>query len=262
MNTITKPIAVLLDVDKPLQCQQLAEQLRLSLVSEEQRENYSYLLVFTAHGLAIVQTGAKAAGPVFVDFSSGTTDHRRKQGGGELIVKAVAGSKSQLPVVLDTTAGLGRDSFVLASRGYSVTLCERSAVIAAVLADGLQRGLDSSDSELRAIVQRMQLKRMDALAYMRTEAQLSPPDVVVIDPMFPHSKKSALVKKDMQAFQQLVGADEDSDQLLMQALLIAKHRVVVKRPKKAEFLAARKPNFSVAGKAIRFDIYSLKAFAK
>jgi 16S rRNA (guanine1516-N2)-methyltransferase len=80
--------------------------------------------------------------------------------------------------------------------------------------------------------------------------------------MFPASKKSALVKKEMRAFHQLVGADVDSEELLALAIATAKHRVVVKRPKKAEVLAGRKPNFAVEGKAIRFDIYSHKAFDK
>ena len=76
------------------------------------------------------------------------------------------------------------------------------------------------------------------------------------------SKKSALVKKDMRAFHQVGGQDADSDELLAQALQCARYRVVVKRPRKAEFLAAKKPSFQLAGKAVRFDIYTLKAFPK
>ena len=37
-----------------------------------------------------------------------------------------------------------------------------------------------------------------------------PPDVVYLDPMYPHKTKSALVKKEMRVFQSLVGADEDA----------------------------------------------------
>ena len=40
------------------------------------------------------------------------------------------------------------------------------------------------------------------------------PDVVYLDPMFPHREKSALVKKEMRVFQELVGADNDADDLL------------------------------------------------
>lgn len=60
---------------------------------------------------------------------------------------------------------------------------------------------------------------------------LSPaPDVVYLDPMYPHRQKSALVKKEMRVFQSLVGNDDDADSLLIPAMTIAKRRVVVKRP--------------------------------
>ena len=39
------------------------------------------------------------------------------------------------------------------------------------------------------------------------------PDVVYLDPMFPHRQKSALVKKDARVFQSLV-VDLDADALL------------------------------------------------
>ncbi|MCP3908533.1 MAG: class I SAM-dependent methyltransferase [Oceanicoccus sp.] len=241
---------------------QLADQLQLPLVDKTTAEHFPYVLRYTEKGLAIAQTGRKAAGPVVVDFAGGGSAHRRQQGGGELIVKAVAGDKKNRPSVLDATAGLGRDSFVLASWGYPVTLCERSPIVAAVLNDGLERARYSDDSELLAIMARMKLETMDAITYMQTLTEATAPDAIVIDPMFPASKKSALVKKEMQAFHHVVGADPDSASLLDQALVTARHRVIVKRPKKAEYLAGIKPNFSVEGKAIRFDIYSLRAYGK
>ena len=262
MNDSTPAIAVLLADPPQACCRQLADHLHLPLVSTAEANAYPYVLTYTEQGLALQQTGAKAAGPVLVNFDAGSSSHRRKFGGGELIVKAVGGNKNQLPSVLDATAGLGRDSFVLACANYSLQLCERSPIVAALLADGLQRAQQSSDIELQQIASRMQLHHQDALAYLCNEEHGNPPDVIVIDPMFPESKKTALVKKDMRAFHTVVGADSDSDQLLCAALQLAKNRVVVKRPKKAEWLAGKKPNFSLAGKAIRFDIYSLKAFDK
>ena len=241
------------------ECQQLAE--RLSVPVADDNSHIPFLLVYDEQGLSIQQNGPKAAGPVRIDFSAGASEHRRKQGGGELIVKAVGGNKQDRPTVLDVTAGLGRDSFVLASRGFTVTMCERSPLIAALLQDGLKRAAATGDSDLPHIVRRMQLFNQNAVDYMAA-MEKDAVDVVVIDPMFPPSKKSALVKKEMQVFHQLVGADRDSDILLELALSVARHRVVVKRPKKAEYLAGKKPNFSVEGKAIRFDVYSLKAFSK
>ena len=106
------------------------------------------------------------------------------------------------------------------------------------------------------------------LVPIKTIAELDPEtgkfDVVYLDPMFPHKNKSALVKKEMRVFQSLVGADLDADQLLATALKLA-HRVVVKRPDYAGYLAECKPHFSQTTKNHRFDIYinhELAAFAQ
>jgi 16S rRNA (guanine1516-N2)-methyltransferase len=85
------------------------------------------------------------------------------------------------------------------------------------------------------------------------------PQVVYLDPMFPHTEKAAQVKKEMQFFRELVGKDTDADSLLDQALSVASHRVVVKRPRKAPPLAGREPGLTLAGKANRFDIYPMKS---
>jgi 16S rRNA (guanine1516-N2)-methyltransferase len=266
------------------QSEALAQRLRLPLLQAgtDELSLPPYILTYTDNGLALQQTGKKADGPVVIDFVSGTSAYRRSRGGGELIVKAAAGDKKKRPTVLDVTAGLGRDSFVLATWGYQVTALERSPIIASLLEDGLQRArvavdnnissefglnanhdLDAEErNELQAVFDRLQLIQTDALDYLSGPVHESPPDVIVIDPMFPPSKKTALVKKDMRAFHHVVGADSDSAQLLDAALAVAVHRVIVKRPKKAAFLAEKKPNFSVEGKAIRFDIYTIKSFAK
>jgi 16S rRNA (guanine1516-N2)-methyltransferase len=236
--------------------------LNLPSVASSEDINFDYLLKHTEKGWQLQQTGKRAPGPVNVDFASAAASYRRNKGGGELIVKAVAGNKQQLPSILDTTAGLGGDSFVLASRGYPVMLMERSLIVALLLSDGLSRGLESEDEVLRAIIGRMCFRHGDSLDYLRQLKDLDCPDVIYIDPMFPASKKSALVKKEMQAFQQLVGADQDSHALLTLALEKANHRVVVKRPLKAECLGGMEPAFSIKGKAVRFDIYSLKSFSK
>jgi 16S rRNA (guanine1516-N2)-methyltransferase len=79
--------------------------------------------------------------------------------------------------------------------------------------------------------------------------------------MFPPSDKSALVKKEMRLFQQLFhraesnGAIEDYSTLLATARSRARVRVVVKRPRKAPALADQAPDYSLEGKAVRFDIY-------
>ena len=81
------------------------------------------------------------------------------------------------------------------------------------------------------------------------------PEVIYLDPMFPHKEKSALVKKDMQILQDIAEQDTDADALLHLALTIATNRVVVKRPSTAAFLADIKPQPSIKTKKHRFDIY-------
>jgi len=80
-------------------------------------------------------------------------------------------------------------------------------------------------------------------------------DVVYLDPMFPPRDKSALVKKEMRAFHDVVGSDDDADALLAPALKLAQKRVVVKRPGYAGFLAGVAPTMAVTGKNNRFDVY-------
>ncbi|MCE1914803.1 class I SAM-dependent methyltransferase, partial [Enterobacter hormaechei] len=152
----------------------------------------------------------------------------------EAVAKAIGIKKDYLPTIVDATAGLGRDAFVLASLGCHVRMLERHPVVAALLDDGLQRGYQ--DEEIGGwLQQRMTLLHASSITAL---ADITPqPDVVYLDPMYPHKQKSALVKKEMRVFQSLVGADEDADSLLSPARVLAKRRVVVKRPDYAEPLA-------------------------
>ena len=218
------------------------------------------VLWYSPKGLALQQTGKGAPGPVIVDFVGGAVGHRRKYGGGksQSIVKAVgvADTPRQLHI-LDATAGLGRDAYVLATLGCWVTMIERSPVVRALLADGLARA--AGDGEAGEIVARMTLVPGHAPELMRQfVGENNHFDVVYLDPMFPHRDKAAAVKKEMVLFQSLLGPDGDADDLLTPALKLAQHRVVVKRPKKASDLAGRVPGYRLEGKSGRFDIYPLK----
>jgi 16S rRNA (guanine1516-N2)-methyltransferase len=261
-NDSRQLIAVLCDDNPASGCSALANALEIPLISQEALtgDDYSFTLQYLDGSLALQAMDKPAPGPVIVDFVSGAANYRRNKGGGELIVKAIGGSQSNRPSVFDATAGLGRDSFVLASAGCKVTLFERSPIVAALLRDGLERLTASENEDSRQIAADIQFNSMDSISYLSTVEQGERPDVVYIDPMFPPSKKSALVKKEMRAFHQLVGADQDSSELLGAALEAAIHRVVVKRPLKADYIAEKKPNYSLSGKTIRFDIYALKAF--
>ena len=214
-----------------------------------------FTLVIRNHQLELQKTDEPKLGAIAVNFVSGTMAHRRQFGGGrgEAIAKAVGVKGNYLPTVIDATAGLGRDAFVLASIGCQVTMFERHPVVAALLADGLDRAYQ--DPTIGQLLQK-QLRLIYNSSLHGLSLYQDKPDVVYLDPMFPHRQKSALVKKEMRIFQQLVGSDLDAEELLEPARRLAKKRVVVKRPDYAPFLANQKPTAEIKTKNHRFDIYT------
>ena len=241
----------------------LAESLGLPCIQLDNLSDvpYEYVLLLNENGLAIQPCGKKTSGPISVDFVGGAVGHRRQFGGGkgQMIAKACGVGKGLRPRIADVTAGLGRDAFVLASLGCHVEMVERSIVIFSLLEDGMQRAKQHAD--LQSIIERMHVQHAQALDWLTAAAgrpEEQRPEIVYLDPMFPHRDKSALVKKEMLVFRDLVGADEDADLLLEAALGAAECRVVVKRPRKAPYLMNRSPSYQLDGKSSRFDIYVLK----
>ena len=239
----------------------LAQRLGLSLLPHAVPDPRRYdsapvLLVFGFDGLYLQRTGKKAPGPVMVDWASGKNAHRRRQGGAELVVKAVGSARASRPLaVVDATAGLGEDSLVLAGHGCQVTMLERSGVMAELLADGMRRA--ENDPDLAPVLERMRLLGENAVNWLRDHPESV--DVVYLDPMFPERRQSAEVRKEMRLCRDLVGDDADAGDLLEAALAAALHRVVVKRPRKAGVLPGPQPASSVVGRSSRFDIYSRRA---
>lgn len=192
-----------------------------------------------------------------IDFSHGELRHRVLYGGNRnsVLARAIgAHNRRNAPRVLDATAGLGRDSFILASLGCRVTMLERSPVLHALLDDALRRGRE--DIEILDAVSGMSLVRCDAKEYLLTAITAQNNfDVIYLDPMFPHEKRTALVKKEMRICRELVGDDTDADELLPIALKTPIKRVVVKRMRTAPYMAGIKPNQQILGKTNRFDLY-------
>lgn len=224
---------------------------RWQLLSDEQA---LMALVLTPERLELRKRDEPKLGAIYVDFIAGPMAHRRRFGGGrgEAVAKAVGIKGSYLPSVVDATAGLGRDAFVLASLGCHVRLLERNPVVAALLDNGLQRGYQDAEIGIW-LRERMTLLHASSLTAL---ADLDPrPEVVYLDPMYPHKQKSALVKKEMRVFQSLVGSDDDADGLLEPARRLATKRIVVKRPDYAPPLAGVQPHATTPTKNHRFDIY-------
>lgn len=190
---------------------------------------------------------------IAVDFASPQVKHRTQQGGKEFLLKAIGVKKTYQPTVIDATAGLARDAFILASQGCSITLLERSHELCELMRDGFTRGMQ--DAGLAKTIKLMTLIETDSLHYLQHLNACDYPDVIYLDPMFPERKKSALVKKDMQLLQALLKHESSGDELLKIALNCAKKRVVVKRPRLAPYLLDKKPDIQFTAKSCRFDVY-------
>ena len=219
--------------------------------------------IFTVgpEGLSLLAFVKGAAVLIAANFHGATTTYRRLKGGGkgQMIARAVGLRAGVSPSVLDATAGLGGDAFVLASLGCRVAMIERVPVVRALLADGIfqaQRHANAEDAALGAILSHMDLVAADSIGYLNQLSEQARPDVIYLDPMFPMRTKSSLVKKEMRVFHSLVGADPDADQLLPLALDTARYRVVVKRPKGAACLNALEPSHVHSGKSNRYDVYT------
>ncbi|MCF6345272.1 MAG: class I SAM-dependent methyltransferase [Thiomicrorhabdus sp.] len=219
--------------------------------------------------LALFQTNS---GAVFIDFVTGKKAHRRHYGGGknQPLVRAMGKIENRLPYVVDATAGMGGDSFVLASLGCHVLMLERSMAVSALLKDALLRGeaflkTENSDSELHDIFARLQVIHTDSTHFLhhQTINHAHPIEVVYMDPMYPEKKKKAATKKEMKVLQTLVGPDQDSQHLLQAALQAARYRVVVKRPKNAPIIQLDNPKLvpttQIFSPNTRYDIYVIKA---
>lgn len=230
----------------------LAKHLRL-LIKKILPKTSCLILYYDKSGLCLQQLGKHAPKKsIKVDFAVKKITYRLKLNKKtENLAKAI-GIKTK-PHVLDATAGLGRDAFILAALGCKVTMLEKSPVIAALLQDGLMRA--ARDPALTEIVSRMQLVQTDNIKYMKKLK--TRPDVVYLDPMFGPRKKSALVKKEMRILAALLEDEPplDEKKLLEAARTCAKKRVVVKRPRLAKPLDNQTPNFSISGRVCRFDTY-------
>jgi 16S rRNA (guanine1516-N2)-methyltransferase len=235
-----------------LQAKALAEQLHLSFADDVNSADYSLLL--TPDSICLQKNGSKSL-PLKIDFLAGKTAYRREHTSlkREALARAMGLKNNTTPKIVDATAGLGRDSFILAGLGFDVMMLERSPIIQTLLSDGIQRALN--DPIVGSIARHLQLISTDAIHWLKTLPKTERPDIIYLDPMFPSRTKSALAKKDMQIFHDIVGEDPDADKLLPLALTCATKRVVVKRPRLAMHLANLAPSFSQTGSSCRFDIY-------
>lgn len=258
-NSVLSPSIsiVCLSNNRLTQARAFSETHRLPL--KKRRDDDAELqLIF--HADIIELNDSDTGSSISVDFLSGTLAHRQRYGGGrgQAIAKAIGLRSGNTPAILDATAGLASDAFVLATLGCPVLMLERSAILSLLIEDAIERA--SLNQRFTTIEnQGFSILNQDSNEYIEAHRNdENRPDVIYIDPMYPERKKSALVKKEMQILQRLHGHDENAGDLLENALSFARKRVVVKRPIHADNLTDRKPNTCIKSKKTRFDVYTLE----
>ena len=227
----------------------LAERMKVDVTDSVSRIGEAELyLELGEEGLALKQGNLAMRG----DLSELIPRIKKSKLDSEMLVKAAKlknYSGSGLPVLLDATAGMGEDSFILAAAGFKVILYEYDVIIASLLEDALLRA--SQIAEIAHIAARMELRIGDSIAAMN--AMEGEANVILLDPMFPARTKSAMVKKKFQLLQQLEKPCADEKDLLSAAIHATPEKIVIKRPAKGPYLAEMKPDYSMDGKAIRYD---------
>ncbi|WP_018934971.1 class I SAM-dependent methyltransferase [Thioalkalivibrio sp. ALJ24] len=214
------------------------------------------VLEVEADCLSLVLPGGRTPLRLTPDFVRGRQGYRHARASHETLVRAVGRIGDDAHVV-DASAGLGRDTLLLAARGWRVSAFERHPVVALLLEDALQRAAQAGDPALAASVARVHLFPQAFTG----DALPAPADAAVFDPMFPQRRKNAAVKKDMQVLQALMDdpaedAEENDAAATLVALIPAtRGRVVVKRPAGANPLPGGTPVSAIEGRAVRFDLY-------
>ena len=219
------------------------EDLRNQLKIAKDNQNKKYFLVLERNGIYLRQGMSCRRKPIFSDFLKWSADLKKTN-----LTRTMKGvSKDSL--IIDATAGLGRDSLVLASLSSNVTLLERVPWIHALLMDGL-----SKSKKQNALLSKMHPICVDSRTYLLGLKHKV--NVIYLDPMFSRSDKSK-AKKEIQALRELTEFEENEN-LLDISLKTAEERVIVKRHRNSRYLEGFKPTFSLFGRVVRYDVYSLK----
>jgi len=235
----------------------LAQELGVPVIDtlEHAVTSADLLLVVGERRLELQESGVRSARPVFVDFTGGRAGRSRRSPPSRRQPIALALGLRHGPItVVDATAGLGRDSFLLATLGCTVIAVERCAVLGALLRDALARAAAAGSTSPNKVLARVSLVIDDSRRALSRMVGEAAPDAVYLDPMYPPRRKAALPKKELRICRRLVGDDEDAGELLAIARQVARRRVVVKRHPHAPPLAPD-PALQFAGKMTRYDVY-------
>ena len=228
----------------------LAIELGLKQIDSQNRPGNAAILLAVVPGRLELRVIGQRGLPVFANLTKLDTRSPAGRTLRQPLARALGlKRRSDLPLkVVDATAGWGEDTWLMASIGCHVLAVERNGIVAAMLHDALMRAAVTD----RSTAERISVLADDAANVLRTVGDR--PDVVYLDPMYPTGRKTA-ERKAMKVLRSVVGADDDATELMTAAIAVARRRVVVKRPVRAEALGG-KPTHSHRGKALRYDVYA------
>ena len=166
------------------------------------------------------------------------------------LLKAVGLAKRRGLSILDTCAGRGQDAALMAIFSGRVLALERNLEVFLAL----QAAVNKLSSR-KTWKDRLQVMHQDAILYLKNLQPIHYPDLIYIDPMYPVTNKNPRNNLILREMSEIVGADADADQLIKSAWGKAVERIVVKRAKRAPFLASKEPSYQCKGNSTRFDIY-------
>ncbi len=185
-----------------------------------------------------------------INFEKGSFGWRLARTEHEALLKKVIGKNNKSLKVLDATAGLLKDSIIMASLGHQVTACEVSKTLYA-MTDYALKLLSKKD---HTWLHNLHCLNQDVIDHKVSFDQY---DLVYFDPMYPDSKKTTARSKELSMIREIIrmeDCDKSPTQIFDYLRLSNPTKLVVKRPIRVEAFPGN-INHQITGKSIRYDVY-------
>ena len=221
----------------------LSQILDAPVVESEGHSNSQYLLTLCGREMMLDYPGQGRSRPLLVEYKT-----RGPARGRDPLIRSLGKAPGN---VFDMTGGWCMDAVQIARAGFQVIAIEKCRLVYCMV----QHALGKLDDQ--ALASRISLYCDDSIA--RLQKTVESPDIIYLDPMYPHKSGSAASKKNISILRNLVATGQAhnsvADKKMLQAALdTATRRVVVKRPNSAPPILDGKVG-EVRSKLVRFDIY-------
>ena len=197
---------------------------------------------FNKDRIELINASYKEAVSISIDFLDEAINNKiksRLSGKKDIFSKLFPIKNSTL---LDCTAGYGRDSYVLRSMGFNITMIENSPIMSLLLNDALKK-LKLSN---------FKMYHGNSYDYLNHSEKYY--DYIYIDFMFDKLKKNSLSSKNDETLKLISFQENNKNNLIRLAIKKANSRVVVKEPKYS-LSNILKPEYTIKTKLLNFNIY-------